>query len=98
LRGRTQPRQAVRFVERVEVIDDQPGATVRAGDDLGPGIVASLTEAGRSLLPRRVQRDQLPGQLRRCRFGEAEPGQHVLAHRFPPLAAQQQRPGIGPAV
>ena len=98
LRRRPQPDQAVRFIQRVEVVDDQPGPPVRAGHDPGAGVVAGLAEPGRGLLPRRVQRDQLPGQVRRCRVGEAEPGQHVLADRFPPVTVEQQRPRIGPAV
>ena len=71
LRRRTQPDQAVGFVERVKVVDDQPGAAIRAGHDPGPRVVAGVPKAGCGLLPRRVQRDQLTGVPSKssCRTG-----------------------------
>ena len=52
LRRRAQPDQAVGFVERVKVVDDQPGAAIRAGHDPGPRVVAGFPEAGCGLLAR----------------------------------------------
>src|SRR6266568_2685760 len=45
-----------------------------------PGLLAGFNEAGSGLLPRRIQRDQQPRQVRLRGIGEAEPGQHVLAY------------------
>lgn len=76
----------------------QPSPTVRASHHPDAGILARGCKPGGGLLPRRIQRDRLPGQMRRRGIGQTQPGQHVLAHRVPVLVGEQLCARVGPAL